>query len=88
MSRKFAGLLLIFLLAGAGLAVVGGTSLYRLTESPKASEWFGRLGCAGILVRRFTEQPNWLRFGLPAVAPTRLKRVVRSISTISKWAPN
>jgi len=52
--------------ADAGLAVVGGTSLYRLAESSNAAEWFNRLGRAGILVRRFAEQPNWLRFGLPA----------------------
>ncbi len=54
------------LLARAGLAVAGGTSLYRLTRSPDAAEWFGRLGRAGILVRRFAEAPDWLRFGLPA----------------------
>jgi cobalamin biosynthetic protein CobC len=27
---------------------------------------FDRLGGAGIFVRRFAEQPTWLRFGLPA----------------------
>jgi cobalamin biosynthetic protein CobC len=53
------------LLTGAGLAVIGGTSLYRLTQSCDAGEWFNRLGRAGILVRRFAEQPNWLRWGLP-----------------------
>jgi cobalamin biosynthetic protein CobC len=31
-----------------------------------ASELFHHLGRAGILVRRFDEQPTWLRFGLPA----------------------
>ena len=54
------------LLSGAGLAIIGGTSLYRLTQSPDAGELFNRLGRAGVLVRRFAEQPNWLRFGLPA----------------------
>ena len=53
------------LLAGAGLTVVGGTPLYRLTESSNAAEWFDRLGRAGILVRRFAEKPSWLRWGLP-----------------------
>jgi cobalamin biosynthetic protein CobC len=53
------------LLAGAGLAVIGGTSLFRLVSSPAAGTWFVRLGRAGILVRRFAEQPAWLRFGLP-----------------------
>jgi cobalamin biosynthesis protein CobC len=54
------------LLAGAGLAVIGGTSLYRLTQSPNPSELFNRLGNAGILVRRFAEEPHWLRWGLPS----------------------
>jgi cobalamin biosynthesis protein CobC len=53
------------LLSKAGLHVVGGTSLFRLVQTPAASELFHHLGRAGILVRRFTEQPAWLRFGLP-----------------------
>ena len=53
-------------LVGAGLQIVGGTSLFRLVQTPSAPELFGHLGCAGIFVRRFVEQPNWLRFGLPA----------------------
>jgi cobalamin biosynthetic protein CobC len=55
------------LLAKAELEIVGGTSLYRLTRSQDASDLFNRLGRAGILVRRFTEEPTWLRWGLPAV---------------------
>jgi cobalamin biosynthetic protein CobC len=54
------------LLAGEGLDVVGGTSLFRLVRTTAASELFHHLGRAGILVRRFDEQPTWLRFGLPA----------------------
>jgi cobalamin biosynthetic protein CobC len=53
------------LLIRAGLEVIGGTSLFRLTRSPDAEQLFMRLGRAGILVRRFTEQPDWLRWGLP-----------------------
>jgi len=53
------------LLTGAGLAVIGGTPLYRLTRSADADGWFNNLGRAGILVRRFAEQPHWLRVGLP-----------------------
>jgi cobalamin biosynthetic protein CobC len=53
------------LLTGPGFAIIGGTSLYRLTQSPDTSELFNRLGRAGILVRRFAEEPNWLRWGLP-----------------------
>ncbi len=62
------------LLRRAGLAVVGGTRLFRLGHAPDAPALFDRLGAAGILVRRFEEAPGWLRFGLPAdeAAWTRL----------------
>jgi len=53
------------LLAGAGLRVVGGTSLYRLVDIADAQELYDHLGRVGILVRRFDGRPTWLRFGLP-----------------------
>jgi len=53
------------LLVAAGLDLVGGTSLFRLVRTPAAGELFDHLGRAGIFVRRFTEHPDWLRFGLP-----------------------
>lgn len=56
------------LLAAAGLEIVGGTSLFRLTRSEGAAALFERLGRAGILVRAFGERPRDLRFGLPADA--------------------
>jgi cobalamin biosynthesis protein CobC len=61
-------------LTGAGLAIVGGTSLFRLVQTSAADELFHHLGRAGIFVRRFVEQPTWLRFGLPGGedASTRL----------------
>ena len=52
-------------LAAAGLHVIGGTSLFRLVQTPAAVELYQHLGRAGILVRHFTGQPDWLRFGLP-----------------------
>jgi cobalamin biosynthetic protein CobC len=57
------------ILSGAGLEVVGGTSLFRLTRTPAANELFHHLGRAGIFVRAFAEQPTWLRFGLPPDEP-------------------
>ncbi len=54
------------ILVGAGLAVVGGTTLFRLAQTPAASALFHHLGAAGILVRIFPDDPTWLRFGLPA----------------------
>src|SRR5262249_56081624 len=53
------------LLAEQGLDIAGGTTLFRLVRTQAASELFHHLGRAGILVRRFEEQPTWLRFGLP-----------------------
>jgi cobalamin biosynthetic protein CobC len=53
------------LLVQAGLGPIGGTSLYRLVRTTEAERWFQTLGQAGILVRRFSEYPAWLRFGLP-----------------------
>jgi cobalamin biosynthesis protein CobC len=53
------------ILAGAGLAIVGGTTLFQLVQTPAAGALFNHLGRAGIFVRRFDERPTWLRFGLP-----------------------
>ena len=63
------------LLHRAGLAVIGGTRLFRLAGGRDAGPLFARLGEAGILVRRFETHPDWLRFGLPPdeAAWTRLE---------------
>ena len=53
------------ILTGAGLEIVGGTSLFRLARTPPAQALFHHLGGAGILTRVFAEQRDWLRFGLP-----------------------
>jgi cobalamin biosynthesis protein CobC len=53
------------MLADLALPLVGGTSLFRLVRTPAASALFQHLGEAGIWVRAFAENPNWLRFGLP-----------------------
>ena len=45
--------------------VIGGTTLFRLLETPKAAALFARLGRHGIYVRRFQNAPDRLRFGLP-----------------------
>lgn len=52
-------------LTQAGLGVVGGTPLFRLIESADAGEIYDRCGRAGILLRRFSARPSWLRLGLP-----------------------
>jgi cobalamin biosynthetic protein CobC len=53
------------ILIDAGLAIIGGTSLFRLARHEAVGELFQQLGRAGIFVRRFPAQPTWLRFGLP-----------------------
>lgn len=53
------------LLVHAGMEVLGGTHLFRLTDTPDAADWADRLGRAGILVRPFAEAPTRLRFGIP-----------------------
>ena len=61
------------LLVAAGLTILGGTQLFRLAGTPDAHLLFERLGGAGILVRRFEDRPDWLRFGLPADEPAWLR---------------
>ena len=53
------------ILVGANLDVVGGTTLFRLVHMD-ASDLFRHLGRAGIFVRIFPENPNWVRFAQPA----------------------
>ena len=65
------------LLATAGLAVAGGTSLFRYVRNERAERLFLHLGEAGILVRRFAERPNTLRIGLPR--PEQWKRLEEAL---------
>jgi cobalamin biosynthesis protein CobC len=68
------------ILAAGRLSVVGGTSLFRLVQTPAASELFQHLGHAGIWVRAFPEHPHWLRFGLPA-GREQWRRLERAIAS-------
>lgn len=45
--------------------VLGGTVLFRLVRHRSAAGLFHHLGRAGILVRRFDFDQEWLRFGIP-----------------------
>ncbi|MDP4024024.1 threonine-phosphate decarboxylase CobD [Methylobacterium sp. NEAU 140] len=62
-----------------GGRVVGGTSLFRTADFPDGPDLHRRLGAAGIAVRRFSDAPKRLRFGLPAdrAAWCRLSRVLK-----------
>ncbi len=53
------------LLSEAGLAVSGGTSLFRILQHRQADVVFRACGEVGILLRAFDGCPDALRFGLP-----------------------
>jgi cobalamin biosynthesis protein CobC len=55
-------------LSSHGLRVLGGTHLFRLVTTEDAPSIFSQLGRAGVFVRRFSDQPSWLRFGQPGSA--------------------
>ncbi|MBB5707977.1 threonine-phosphate decarboxylase [Sphingopyxis panaciterrulae] len=63
------------LLREAGYAPVGACPLFRLVETTDARALFERLARHAILTRPFTDEPQWLRFGLPTdeAALPRLK---------------
>jgi len=75
------------LLVKAGLDIAGGTALFRLVRTPAAAELFDQLGCAGIFVRRFDEQPTWLRFGLPG-EPPQWQRLANVLAAFRPPSPN
>ena len=56
------------LLKQNGLAVTGGTPLFRLATDAAAQDLFEHLARSAILVRRFSGEATWLRFGIPGGA--------------------
>lgn len=70
-------------LSRGGLALCGGTALFRLVSHPDATQVAEALAGLGILVRRFADRPTLLRIGLPAdaVALDRLRAALRIISS-------
>jgi cobalamin biosynthetic protein CobC len=71
------------LLTAHGLAVVGGTPLFRLASHPDAGHIANALGQNGILVRAFDYEPTWLRFGIPGSldAWQRLETALRTVES-------
>jgi len=69
---------LIDVLMSAGMELVGGTPLFTLVRHPEAARLWDRLGQAGILVRAFDFQPDWLRVGLPG-DETGFERLARAL---------
>ena len=67
------------LLVRAGLAVAGGTALFRLASAPRAWALYEHLGQQGILVRAFASAPRWLRLGLPPDEAGR-QRLARALA--------
>lgn len=63
------------------ISVVGGTSLFRYVCHERAAALHAALGEAGILVRRFEERPDVLRFGLPGDHEwARLEAALRALT--------
>jgi cobalamin biosynthetic protein CobC len=75
------------LLTAAGLEIVGGTSLFRLVRTPAACALADHLGRAGIVVRRFAEAPEALRFGLPA-DDAAWQRLATALDAFARSAAN
>jgi cobalamin biosynthesis protein CobC len=71
-------------LRAGGLKVLGGTTLFRLVESAAADDVFRHLGSAGILVRRFEERPQVLRFGLPG-GEADWQRLTSTLASLRRW---
>ncbi len=71
------------LLESVSLNIIGGTTLFRLVEMANADKLYQHLGKAGILVRPFDENPNWLRFGLPGNVKN-IKRLREALESFAK----
>ncbi len=65
-----------------GLAVTGGTSLFRHITTPQAQSLFEALGRKGILLRNFVGRPTVLRAGLPG-SPEEWQRLEAGLA---EWA--
>jgi cobalamin biosynthetic protein CobC len=65
-------------LAANGLDVVGNAGLFVLTRHPRASDIHHALAMRGVWVRRFEDQPTWLRFGLPGQHIDRVATALRA----------
>ena len=73
------------LLIAAGFEVVGGTALFRLARAEDAPRRFEGLCRAGILTRPFSDEPSWLRFGLPdAGGWSRLETALKSVMEVAR----
>jgi cobalamin biosynthetic protein CobC len=77
-------------LLAAGLAPLGGTSLYRLVRHPDAALIHERLAAAHVWCRRFAEAPDLLRFGLPpdAAGLARLAEALAHAQGTSTASPS
>lgn len=71
------------LLLRSGLKPAGGTTLFRLIADERALDLYHHLASQGLLVRRFSENLHWLRFGLPADD----RDFDRLAATLGSWRP-
>ncbi len=52
-------------LISLGFSIVGGSLLFVLAQHKQAERWFEHLASHGILTRPFSQNPHWIRFGIP-----------------------
>ena len=71
---------LVTLLTSHGLAFVGGTDLFILTETDDAHALHRALAKRGVWTRAFADYPRWLRFGLPGA--TNMERLAAALSAL------
>ncbi len=69
------------LLAAHGIAVIGGTDLFRLISTPRAGAIFRGLCERGVLTRPFEAAPNQLRIGVPG--PDGLARLATALTDLT-----
>jgi cobalamin biosynthetic protein CobC len=62
--------------------IIGHTPLFTLVECENAPYWYNKLAAQGILVRKFSYNNKWLRFGLPHNKD--LDRIITTLSTKEK----
>ncbi len=68
------------LLTASGLAIAGGTTCFRLVETPDAPALFRHLAHHAILTRPFADNAHRLRIGLPA-SPAAATRLCHALQT-------
>jgi cobalamin biosynthetic protein CobC len=66
------------ILVANDLELLGNAGLFVLVRHPRARDIHHALATRGIWIRRFDDQPTWLRFGLPGQYIDRVSQTLRA----------